>query len=60
MVCGPLPQDSVRGLTGRLKQLDHVAGGILQQALRAARPGNDVVAELETGGAQPLRLSRAS
>ena len=34
-----------------------VSNRILQQALRAARPGNDVVAELETGGAQPLHLA---
>src|SRR5215218_10906451 len=42
---------------GGLEQLDHVAGGILQQNLGAARAADDVVAEPAAGGAQPLDLA---
>jgi hypothetical protein len=44
--------------TRRLEQLDGVAGGILEQDLLAARPANDVVAEGEARGPQPLDISR--
>jgi hypothetical protein len=37
-----------------LEELDWVAGGIVDQDLLAARPGDDVVAEAQPGGAQPL------
>src|SRR5262249_6402557 len=42
----------------RLKELDEIAGRVLQQDLRSARPGHDVVAELDAGGAQPRDLRR--
>src|SRR5262249_40427346 len=48
----------VRSAAGRLKQLDEIAGGVLQQDLRSARPAHDVVAELDAGGAQPGDLGR--
>jgi hypothetical protein len=40
----------------RLKQLDRVASGVLEQDLLAARPADDVVAERQSGGTQPLDL----
>jgi pimeloyl-ACP methyl ester carboxylesterase len=40
----------------RLEQLDRVAGRVIEQDLLAARSGDDVVAEGEPGGAQPLDL----
>jgi hypothetical protein len=42
---------------GGLEQLDHVAGGVLQQNLRATRSGDDVVAEPAAGGAEPVDLA---
>src|SRR5262249_15866191 len=48
----------VRSTASRLKQLDEIAGGVLQQDLRSAWPGHDVVAELDAGGAQPRDLGR--
>jgi len=41
-----------------LEQLDDVAGGILEQDLLAAWIGDDVVAERQAGGAEPLDLGR--
>jgi hypothetical protein len=48
----------VQSAAGRLKQLDEIAGGILQQNLRSARPGDDIIAELHAGGTQPRDLGR--
>ena len=42
---------------GGLEQFDHVAGGVLQQDLGAARSGDDVVAEPAAGGAEPVDLA---
>ena len=41
---------------GGLEQFDRVAGRVLEQDLLAARAGDDVVAERQPGGAQPLDL----
>src|SRR3954447_2349058 len=43
---------------GGLEELDWVAGGILEEDLLTARPADDVVAERQAGGAQPLDLGR--
>src|SRR4051812_18812756 len=40
-----------------LEKLDRVAGGIVDQYLLAARSADDVVAEAQAGGAQPLHLA---
>jgi hypothetical protein len=48
----------VQSAARRLKQLDEIAGGILQQDLRSARAAHDIVAELDAGGAQPRDLGR--
>src|SRR3954454_2219281 len=40
--------------TGRLKQLDRIAGGVLEEDLLAAGPVDDLVAERHAGRAQPL------
>jgi hypothetical protein len=48
----------VQSAAGGLKQLDEIAGRILQQDLRSARPRHDVIAELDAGGAQPRDLAR--
>src|SRR4030088_2648222 len=45
-----------RSAAGRLEQLDQIAGGILEQDLRTAGPGHDLVAEFDSGGAQPCDL----
>src|SRR4051812_4717479 len=48
---------ATRGLgPGRLKELDRVAGRILEQDLLAARSGHDVVAERHARGAQAFDL----
>ena len=46
-----------RSAASRLEQLDQIAGGILEQDLRPAGPGHDLVAEVDPGGAQPRRLT---
>src|SRR5262245_15584549 len=43
---------------GRLKQLDEISGWVREQNLRSPWPGHDVIAELDTGGAQPRDLGR--
>ncbi len=45
---------------GRLEQLDHAAARILEQDLRAAGSGHDVVAEPPAYGAEPLDLRIAA
>src|SRR5690606_21236608 len=42
--------------SGRLKQLDHVAGRVFQQDLRSSRSRHDVVPEFQAMGSQPLDL----
>src|SRR6516165_9159503 len=42
-----------RPSTGRLEQLHHIARGILAEDLPAAGPGDDLVAEGNTLGAEP-------
>jgi hypothetical protein len=42
----------------RVKELDRVAGGVLQQDLLAARSADGVVAESQARGAQPLDVGR--
>jgi bacterioferritin-associated ferredoxin len=42
----------------RVKELDRVAGGVLQQDLLAARSADGVVAEPQARGAQPLDVGR--
>src|SRR4029079_10603975 len=39
-----------------LKQFDQIAGGVLQQDLRSAGAGDDIVAELHARGTQPRNL----
>src|SRR5207245_9122627 len=46
-----------RRALGGLEQLDDVAGGILEQDLRSARPGDDLVAGPQAGLAKPVDLS---
>src|SRR3954469_24886373 len=43
---------------GGLEELDRVAGGVLEQDLPPAGPGDDVVAECQAGGAQAVDLIR--
>src|SRR6266536_260323 len=50
------PRTAAGSSPGGLEQFDGVAGGVLQQDLRAARPGDDVVAELQAGGTEPVDL----
>jgi hypothetical protein len=40
-----------------LEELDRVAGGVVEQDLLAARAGDHVVAEAQSGGPQPFDLS---
>src|SRR5215218_435626 len=54
---GRCPGRAARSSPGGLEQLDHVAGGVLQQDLGATGSGDDVVAEPAAGGAQPLDLA---
>src|SRR5688572_10170455 len=59
---GPRPSRSRRpfrqNLLGGLEDLDRVARGVVHQDLAAAGPADDVVAERQPGGAQPLDLGR--
>jgi len=43
---------------GGLEELDRVARGVLEQDLLAARPADDVVAEGQARGPQPLDVGR--
>src|SRR3954452_2973731 len=43
---------------GGLEELDRVAGGVLEQDLPAARPADDVVAEGQARGSEPVALGR--
>src|SRR5262244_2183967 len=47
-----------RSLTPRLEKLDRIARRVLQQDLRAAWSGDDVVAERHPGAAQSSDLAR--
>src|SRR5262245_14426505 len=47
-----------RSAAGQLKQFDQIAGWILDENLGAAGPGHHIVAELDTGAAQPVDLRR--
>src|SRR5512133_2395402 len=51
------PRTVAEASPGGLEQLDHVAVRVLQQDLRTARPGDDVVAEAAAGVAEPLDLA---
>src|SRR5262249_10450792 len=42
----------------RLKELDKISGWVREKNLRSAWPGHNVVAEFDTGGAQPRGLGR--
>src|SRR5918995_2574391 len=50
--------DTLALIAGWLEQLDWIAGGVLEQDLLATRPADDVVAERQTGGPQPLDVGR--
>src|SRR5262249_46964472 len=45
------------GLLLGLEQFDRIAGGVVENDLRAARTGDDVVAELESGVTEALDFS---
>jgi len=42
----------------RLEQFDQIPRGIVEQDLRAARPGHDVTAKTPSGGAEAVDLGR--
>src|SRR5437764_329116 len=49
--------DTDRSATLRgLEQLNHIAGGILQQDLGSTRTGDDIVAKLDASAPQPFDL----
>src|SRR5213594_1975391 len=55
---GQGPARRATSLAPRLKQFNRVPGRVVEQDLRAARSGHDVVAEMDPGGAESIYLGR--